>query len=493
MEDTDLLQPNSDDEVMVRQTDGTFKKMKMSELSAVPVAGKQAPPLVQAPPTVPAAPPARTVAPPAVPVAPPPPVSKPVTRSSEEVQPASARPVPPAVISPPAANFESRAGDLVDRLAADVSEDLKPRVKMLLVSYMKGIRQEYAVRERLLQSIESGGLGWSADKTDVFIKQMKALSGASDLSNETPAPSSEIKKETRQSKDSTVSPPEKTSTAVSVASSLLPEIEPEMHMSKASEAPPQPRMSVQPQAQPVRQTPPPKSANAPHVESSKPMEPRVAAPPQPKTQKEKPAIAKPILPKPEPAKADVPKKQPVSAPSFAPFVSSAPPTSDGIRALAPQALKIVEEKEGKPRVITQENTVLPQKPQTQVAIPHTPSGKADVKDIAYKPRLVGPIDELRTLTLVDFRRLSRDPQVAVDKIHSKVELLGEESFEKKIKGVLAWRASEVNGLYTALLNESIKTGVPIKEIIGARASRKENTLTMEEFQAIMNLNRQLRF
>ena len=107
--------------------------------------------------------------------------------------------------------------------------------------------------------------------------------------------------------------------------------------------------------------------------------------------------------------------------------------------------------------------------------------------------MIGPIDELRTLTLVDFRRLSRDSQVAVDKIHSKVELLGEESFEKKTKGILAWRVSEVNQLYNALLNESIITGTHIKEILAARALRKETSLTMEEFQAIMNLNRQLRF
>lgn len=434
MEDTDLLQSNGDDEVMVRQADGAFKKMKMSELSTVPVALKQILPLVQAPP------PSAS------------PVSQPVARSSAKVQPASVAPIvksAPPVASPPpvpmvsaTVDFDRQASALVGRLATDVPEDLKPRVKMLLVSYMKGIRQEYAVRERLLQSVESGGLGWSADKADLFLKQMKVLGGSTgkDMANTVPTP--EVKKETKTplAKQTVVSV--KTPVAAQksivpvVAPNLLPEVEPEMHMSKASEAPPQPK-------------------------------PQSERPPLPKSEQKKQESA----------------QQPQLAPR----------TSDGIRASAPPVLKIVEEKGEKPKMVPRTDAIVPQKQPPQVAIPQTPSGKADVKDIAYKPRLVGPIDELRTLTLVDFRRLSRDSQVAVDKIHSKVELLGEESFEKKTKGILAWRASEINQLYNGLLNESIKTGVPIREILATRASHKETSLTMEEFQAIMNLNRQLRF
>ncbi|HBW74335.1 MAG: Protein TonB [Candidatus Magasanikbacteria bacterium GW2011_GWA2_45_39] len=415
MEEKGLLQSISDDEVMVRQADGAFKKIKLSALSAVPVVRKQPSSPVQTPPLVA-------------------PVSLPVP-----LQPKSVPPVlpPSSVPNGPAADFESQAEALLGRLATDIAPDLKSRVKMLLMSYMKGIRQEYAVRERLLQSVENGGLGWTDGRADLFLKQMKAFSGQ--VSQESAPP---------PAKPITLSQVNKVSSASSdamnkkIEPNLLPEIEPEMHVSKMSEAPPQPRV-----------VPQPKPVSLPRV----------------------------VPPKPEPK-----KQEPLSVPPIS-------RTSDGIRASTPQVLKIVEEKGEKPRVVQHTDAIASQKQPPHIAIPQTPSGKADVKDIAYKPRLVGPIDELRTLTLVDFRRLSRNPQVAADKIHSKVDLLGEESFEKKIKGVLAWRACEVNQLYNTLLNESLTSKKPVKEVLAARVSRKEPTLTTEEFQAVMNLNRQLRF
>lgn len=486
MEENDLLQSNSDDEVMVRQADGTFQKMKMSDLTVSSNAQRKTPqPLVvqSEKPTVKSMPvktlEAQAVLPRKLVVSPAPlPLSPSKFVPSIKTSPSTTTPHLFVTTMSATLDFDSQADSLVGRLAANVPEDLKTRVKMLLVSYMKGIRQEYAVRERLLQSVESGGLGWDAVRADLFLKQMKALSGSSENDKTDISQAPEIKEEIKTS-----------SSQVSVAPNLLPEIEPEMHMSKVSESPPQPRMSAQSQTQHARQIPPPKPIHAPPIAIPKPpllrqsqsAMPQVRIPPKP--QQLQKIVAQ---------KSESKKQEPPIVPSV-PSFHFPPRTSDGIRVSAPPVLKIVEEKGEKPRVVPHEEALAPQKQPPHVAIPQTPNGKADVKDITYKPRLIGPIDELRTLTLVDFRRLSRDAQVAVDKIHAKVELLGEESFEKKVKGILAWRASEVNQLYAALLNESLTSSKPIKKVFESRASRKEITLTMDEFHAIMNLNRQLRF
>ncbi|MBI5230245.1 MAG: hypothetical protein HY981_03045 [Candidatus Magasanikbacteria bacterium] len=462
MEDKDLLQSNGDDEVMVKQSDGTFKRVKLSALNTLsavqkPVLSPVAPVLI---PT--AQPPAKIQPPPVKPIVKSASSTAPkVLSSASAISQVSTAPLESVSAPSLTLDFENQAEVLVERLAGNIASDLKPRVKMLLVSYMKGIRQEYAVRERLLQSVENGGLGWQTDRADLFLKQMKALSGQayqesartaivpvkfSTSSRVNEAPRASVRVDAMNKKNE-VTATEKAPEARHTESNLLPEIEPEMQVSKMSTAPPQ------------------------------------------KTQQEKPPIIKSVVSKSESLK----QNQPPAPTKALPFIPPTSRTSDGIRASAPPVLKIIEEKGEKPRVVSHTDPLPPQKQQPHIAIPQIANGKADVKDIAYKPRLVGPLEEIRTLTLVDFRRLSRDPQVAVDKIHSKVELLGEESFEKKVKGVLAWRASEVNQLYNTLLNESLTNKKSIKEVLAARASRKEPTLTPEEFQAVMNLNRQLRF
>lgn len=483
MRDTDLLQSNGDDEVMVRQADGTFQKMKLSELAEPVTARKQPSPLaVQTPLPAVASSPARSA-----PSVMPPAAVKPLPFApTVKSMPSVAQPSATFVSVPSStADFESQAESLVGRFAADVAEDLKSRIKMLLVSYLKGIRQEYAVRERLLQSVENGGLGWDAARADLFLKQMKVLSGSTGKDKANAVPTHEIKKEIKMSFAKQAVDPMKALSAAQmspspVAQNFLPEIEPEMHMSKVSEAPPQPRM----QTQPARQMSPQKLVNTPRIVPPKPLDPRPVTPPQLQQKSQTKISPSPKLEQKKQESSFVPSTPPLNLPSS---------TSDGIRAGAPPVLKIIEEKGEKSRVVPHEGAIAPQKQPPRVAIPQTPNGKADVKDITYKPRLIGPIDELRTLTLVDFRRLSRDARIAADKIHAKVELLGEESFEKKVKGILAWRASEVNQLYNALLNESLTSNKQMKEVIASRASRKEVTLTMDEFHAIMNLNRQLRF
>lgn len=114
-------------------------------------------------------------------------------------------------------------------------------------------------------------------------------------------------------------------------------------------------------------------------------------------------------------------------------------------------------------------------------------------DVRTKPTAVGPIDELRLFTLIDFRRLDPNPKQAAARVKEKVKLLEDESYDKMVEGVRAWRISPLHGLYVALGQESLATNRPIAAVIAQRKTSGEQSLTEAEFDAIMELNRQLRF
>ena len=122
--------------------------------------------------------------------------------------------------------------------------------------------------------------------------------------------------------------------------------------------------------------------------------------------------------------------------------------------------------------------------------PKTPTS---MQEVTFEKRLSGPIDELRSLTLVDFHRLSKDPMQAATKVKDKVDLMEEQGYEKKVEAVQAWRSSPLNQMYVGITREAVLTGVPVTEILGKKRTAGEETLSDEELKAVMKLNADLRF
>jgi len=179
-------------------------------------------------------------------------------------------------------------------------------------------------------------------------------------------------------------------------------------------------------------------------------------------------------------------------------------------------------------------------------------GKPKIEDIKYKQKLTGPVEEIGALKIKDFRHLSSDPKKAIEMIKDKIDLLEEDDFKKKLEGIKAFRES---GLYKAYLvagetrmNANVNLS-PLKATTRQRTNQREegeeggegeerkeeenaknlppakggsrrveigqktpptsplvrggasagegkegkNDLTEEEFYAIMDLNKQLRF
>jgi hypothetical protein len=185
----------------------------------------------------------------------------------------------------------------------------------------------------------------------------------------------------------------------------------------------------------------------------------------------KPSVVEPVhpsIPKLAPT-PPVPSMAPVPAPRPALAVEPRPaPTSTSAPLSMPAAMK--------PPVVQPPSSTRPV--------------VSDVKPAGTK--LMGPIQELESFSLVDFRRLSKEPRERTLKIKDKIDLLDEQSFGAKTEGIKAWQNSPTNRLYLDMLRASLE-GKPVPDVITEREAGGKDVLSKEEFDAIMDLNRTLRF
>lgn len=145
------------------------------------------------------------------------------------------------------------------------------------------------------------------------------------------------------------------------------------------------------------------------------------------------------------------------------------------------------------QVLTQSKQVqVPAQPLYSPGTMH-PSGKQRMQDVRFARRLAGPAEELRTMDLTDFRRLSQNPVEAVKKIEDKIDLLGEDGFEKRIEGIKAWRESPINRQYLHVTQAAFAKGKPLDEILKEEEKAGNASLSRNDVNAIMELNAKLRF
>lgn len=124
--------------------------------------------------------------------------------------------------------------------------------------------------------------------------------------------------------------------------------------------------------------------------------------------------------------------------------------------------------------------------------PSTPN-KPVLEDVRYQKRLVGPIDELKNMRLLDFRRLGSNTDERLDRIFDKIAALEDESFQKKVEGIKAWRQSPLYRKYLAVGNESLEKNVSVEQIINNKLEKSSDELTLEEFNKISDFNKKLRY
>ncbi len=383
---------------------------------------------------------------------------------------------PPLPASPPPRPVAVEGGDIVAvsrslAAAADVTLDdpiLVRRLVNVVISRVKDIRSQIEMLEILRRPVKIGGLGIepaAAEKLGRIIElQLPKLAGRNWAVPPPPPPGAV-----------SVTPPPAVvrpspAVAAGVTAPALPRPTPAAVIASTPRRPAEPP----PLPAPVRSavvavgTHPPLAPIQPVV---------VRVPPPPQSAVPRPASA--------PAPATLP---PVARPM--PLPPATPPPM-----VAPQ-LVVAQPVTPTPTVrAAQPPPAAPPAPPVTPSVP--PPAREQIsarggQTPAGSP-LVGTVEELGRFTLVDFRRLDPAPAIAAAKIHALFNALERESFARRAAGLAAWRGSELYALYTAMGSESMTAKQPMEAVAAQRVARGQPALTLAEFEAIMDLNQQLRF
>lgn len=119
--------------------------------------------------------------------------------------------------------------------------------------------------------------------------------------------------------------------------------------------------------------------------------------------------------------------------------------------------------------------------------------KTRVSDVRPMERVRGPIEELRYMNLAELHRIGTNALDNISRIKDKIDALEEESFNKKVEGIKAWRQSPLYNLYLDIGRQSMEQGKSISQVIMERQQLDSETLSMQEFEKISDLNQELRF
>lgn len=124
-----------------------------------------------------------------------------------------------------------------------------------------------------------------------------------------------------------------------------------------------------------------------------------------------------------------------------------------------------------------------------VVLPKTEVSDSSNKIVEMRKKSVGPLDELRTFDLRDWRRLSNNPVKAGEELLEKFMVLKSESFLSFMQGVEAWRQSPLYSMYKDIIAVCISSQQKIKDYLFNQD--KNNILSPEEFDQLVKVNKNL--
>lgn len=174
------------------------------------------------------------------------------------------------------------------------------------------------------------------------------------------------------------------------------------------------------------------------------------------------SFARPAAPS-QPITEKAPTQQPSMEPKYVPKVP------DKLRAL-----------------IDAENPIFPLK---------TPAAPVQKKSSDIRPgmKLVGPIDELRTMSMVDFRRLSPDVSVRIQKIRSRIEVIAQDGPHEKIRAIQAFEQSDPVRLYRDVLKRSLISQRSSDDLRAEDKKAGKDYLEEDEILALRQFLTQIRY
>jgi len=402
-------------------------------------------------------------------------------KAAEKMQ--SARPVTPVPVVPAPQPIEKKMSDVMQKVDVNFSsDDLDNRFKNIVETYLRGVRNRIDIKQALIKDVNVGGLSLSEEAINEIIAKID-----------------EVKKKYEEPK--LVPPLPSASARLLQREGIKPEVgerdaaydfsnlKKEQTDKQAATAKVDPIANIDKisllEAAAMSKSP---SANVVlgKVEGDQPL-PRVKSTFKNFSFIEEPVIASGATPVSKPSQSIAPANLSIKD-------AAMDAKGDLLRGIGERAQQIDASKAKSvdiPVVKKAANapSPAPVQPVMQVRV----DNKKRMDDVKYVPKLVGPVEELRIMNLINFRRLSQDPVTAKEQIKEKINFLEEESYAKRLEGVKAWRQSPLNSLYIAIGQEAISKTGGIRAIINERQTTGQDYLTEAEFDAIMDLNKNLRF
>lgn len=384
------------------------------------------------------------------------------------------------------------------------SANLVSRFKNILAIYLRGVRSKIDTRSSLAKDVKIGGLNLSPAEIDRVLK----VCDGKKIMGSAPSQDSTVKTAPVKAPAMFSLPPEEydlkralesgATKPVVKEAKILNKLDPgheivapvkQLDLAAPQKQPDLPRVPVKPIPSPVAHPIIHQTPQAPQAPQA-PQTPQ--APQMSQARRETPGLA--------PLKVPVAPVAPVK-----PVVSSAATTSvkkqnffAGLfhKKKVVSAPPIVKQVPSATKPTTPVKNIVPPPP-AQVADrrPNTASSatRPQMHDVKPVPKVMGPIEELQFLDPLNFRRLGKTPEETTAKIFAKIKLLEKEGYDKMVSGVRAWRQSPTNRLYLRLGQEAIASGVFLKDAVATRQKAGQECLSMEEIEAIVNLNSKLVF
>ena len=145
-----------------------------------------------------------------------------------------------------------------------------------------------------------------------------------------------------------------------------------------------------------------------------------------------------------------------------------------------------------------EKKIVPLRPRpakAELTVGSVPPKDADRKmtDIVSASRLMGPVDQLKSMSTIEFRRMSADPAEAARKVEDLLTALMATNYDERVNGINAWRKSPINQMYLSISEEALGAAMSIPDVCSKRRKEGKDCLSPAEIKAIIGLNAKLRF
>lgn len=132
--------------------------------------------------------------------------------------------------------------------------------------------------------------------------------------------------------------------------------------------------------------------------------------------------------------------------------------------------------------------ISPKESKQAFSLPSAAAPRPAVSDVQKFNRPIGgPVDEL-AYDLTTWRRLAANPADRIKKIESTLDLLEQDGYPQRLRGIQAWRSSDVVKAYLLAAKQSLEDGRPLQEILGSGGATQ---LSWDEWQAVAELDERL--